>query len=78
MGWCLGSRVVRKLTSVRLSWSNGDPERLVSETLTTQRLSFGSKEQALLEGETQAEGLLRDKSPAGGRPRSSGLGGLGD
>lgn len=66
--WCLGSRVVRKLTSVRLSWSNGDPGKLVSENLTTRRLNFGSKEQALLEGETQAEGPLRDKSPVGGRP----------
>lgn len=74
MDGCSGSRVVRKLTSVQLSWSNGDPGRLVSETLTTRRLSFGSKEQALLVGETQAEGLPRDKNPVGGRPRGSGLG----
>lgn len=46
----------------------------MSATLTTLRLSFGGKEQASLEGEAQAEGLHRDRSPSGGRPRGSGLG----
>lgn len=46
----------------------------MSGTLTTLRLSFGSKEQSSLEGEAQAEGLQRNRSPLGGRSRGSGLG----
>lgn len=40
----------------------------MSGTLTTLRLSFGSKEQASLEGEARAEGLQRNRSLLGGRP----------